>query len=337
MPTKSIVTFGEVMMRLSAPGYQKLAQTGIMEVRFGGSEMNVAASLANLGMVAKHVTVLPENALGKKAKSFIRHLDINTQNVIISGDRMGLYFLEKGASMRSSQIVYDRENSAFEKLDPEWFDWAEILNDADWFHWSGITAALSDSAAKACLDAVKMAHKLNIPVSADIYFRQGQWKYGKLPSEVLPEIASYSTVLLANELNMKDLLGVDYNEQSETFEDACRKTMEKYPNIKKIVDTERQQFSSHHNRISSKLFDGEHLFQSEAQDITFIVDRVGGGDAFLGGFIYGQLNLSNDLDSLNFGTAASALKHTIEGDFNLASIEEVNSLLSGDSTGRIKR
>lgn len=337
METKKVVTFGEVMMRLSAPGYQKLVQTGHMEVRFGGSEMNVAASLANLGMVAKHVTVLPDNQLGKKAKSFIRKLDINTQNVIISGDRMGLYFLEKGASMRSSQILYDRESSAFEKLDPNWFDWAEILSGADWFHWSGITAALSSSAAKACLDAVKMANKLNIPISSDIYFRQGQWKYGKLPTEVLPEIASYSTVLLANELNMRDLLGVEFNEETETFEDACRKTIQKYPNIKKIVDTDRQSFSSHHNKISSKLFDGEHLYQSVTQEITFIIDRVGGGDAFLGGFIYGQLNLDSDLDSLNFGTAASALKHTIEGDFNLAGIEEIENLVSGDTSGRIKR
>lgn len=337
MDTKKVVTFGEVMMRLSSPNYQKIEQVNSLEVSFGGSEMNVAASLRNFGLEAKHVSVFPKNRLGKKAIAYMRLLDLDTSGITLCGDRMGLYFFEKGASMRASQIIYDRKDSAFQNLDPTWFNWEEILKDAKWFHWSGITAALSQNAATACLEAVKVAHKMGITVSSDIYYRQDQWKYGKTPQEILPEIASYSTILLANELNMRDILGVQYADGDNSFIEASENTMELMPNIKKVVDTKRKQYSSHHNVISSKLFNGKKLIKSQKQDITFIVDRIGAGDAFLGGFIYGQIVLQNDQDSINFGTAASALKHTIEGDFNLASIEEIENLVSGDISGRIKR
>lgn len=337
MIPKKVVSFGEVMMRLSTPNYKKIHQSKAFEITFGGSEMNVTASLARFGIDAVHVTAFPDNAIGQKALSFLKELDLDTTFIKNSGDRIGLYFFEKGASMRPSQIVYDRDNSAFKNLNPTWFDWKKILKRADWFHWSGITASLSQNAADACLDAVTTARSMGIPVSADIFYRNGQWNYGKKPQEVLPELAANSTVLLANAQNMEELLGIKTSNADNVFVDACQKTMLKYPSIKKVVDTNRVHISSHHNKISAMLFDGETLHNSNEMDIPFIVDRVGGGDAFLAGFIYGQLMSIGDLNSIDFGIAASALKHTIEGDINFATLEEIETLLKGDKSGRLKR
>ncbi|MCR9064096.1 MAG: sugar kinase [Cytophagales bacterium] len=337
MKPKKVVSFGEVMLRFSAPNYQKIEQAKRFELSYGGSEMNVSASLARFGLEACHITVFPKNLIGQKAINYLKELNLDTRFVKLCGDRMGLYYIEKGASMRASQIVYDRENSAFQNLDPEWFDWEEILSGADWFHWSGITAALSQSAATACLDAVKTAQKLGVTVSSDIYYRSDQWKYGKKPQEILPDLASYSNVLLANALNMRDLLGMEMPEGEDQFERTCRNTMDQYPTIKKVVNTERIQISSHHNKLSSMLFDGEKLLNSQETDISYIVDRVGGGDAFLGGFIYGQLMYEDNLKSIRFGTAASALKHTIEGDINLADVSEIERVMEGDFSGKLKR
>ncbi|WP_304231760.1 sugar kinase [Jiulongibacter sediminis] len=337
MKKKRVVSFGEVMLRFSAPDYQKIEQAEQFDLSYGGSEMNVSASLARFGIDACHVTVFPKNLIGEKAANYLKQLNLDTRYVVEKGQRMGLYYIEKGASMRASQIVYDRENSAFQNLDPAWFDWEEILNETDWFHWSGITAALSQSAATACLDAVKTAQKLGITVSSDIYYRSDQWKYGKKPQDVLPELASYSNVLLANEANMHELLGAPLSSGHKSFERTSHDTMKMYQRINKVVNTNRVQISSHHNKISSMLYDGEKLLTSQENDITYIVDRVGGGDAFLGGFIYGQLIYEDDLKSICFGTAASALKHTIPGDINLAGIEEIENVMLGDSSGRIKR
>lgn len=332
-----IVTFGEVLLRLSTPNFQKLEQATSLNITFGGTEMNVGASLVKFGFDATHVTVFPNNLMGQKAKAFIRTLGVNDSYVFLEGDRLGSFFLETGAVMRASQIVYDRTDSAFAKLNPELFDWEKILEGADWFHWCGITPAISEGAAKACLDAVKTAKKMGITVSSDIYYRSNLWKYGKTPQEILPELASYSDIILASRKNIEEIFSLKVTVEKGKFVEACKLLMEHYPNVKKVIDTDRIQVSASHNQYNAKMWNGEELIETEYQDITHIVDRIGTGDAFLGGFVYGQVILKDDLQSLRFGTAAAALKHTIEGDQNLVTVPEVEAVMSGDKSGRLRR
>ncbi len=332
-----IVTFGEVLMRLSAPSYQKIEQAHSFEVTFGGTEMNVAASLARFGFEAVHVGVFGDNLVGQKARAFIRQLGISDKYIRLEGKRTGLFFQEKGAVMRASQIVYDRADSAFAHLDPSWFDWDEILEGADWFHWCGITPALSQGAATACLEAVITARKKGITVSSDIYYRSNLWNYGKTPQEVLPELASHSDIILASRKNLEEIFGIKTTEEKGKFQEASRKLTEIYPAVRKVIDTERIQVSASHNRMNARMWNGREYLKTGNQDITHIVDRIGTGDAFLAGFIYGQVVLGNDLLSLEYGNAASALKHTIEGDQNLAGLAEVEALVAGDASGRLRR
>ncbi|NBA88637.1 sugar kinase [Emticicia sp. CRIBPO] len=332
-----IVTFGEILLRLSAPNYQKIEQAQSFEATFGGTEMNVAASLVKFGFEAQHVGVFPDNLVGQKAKAFVRQLGIDDSKVILDGKRIGLFFQEKGAVMRASQIVYDRADSAFANLNPDWFDWEEILKGADWFHWCGITPALSKEAAQACLEAVKAAQKLGITVSSDIYYRSNLWNYGKTPQDILPELASYSNVILASRKNIEEIFGIKSVEEKGRFQEAGRKLMEAYPSVKKVIDTERIQISASHNRMNARMWNGEEYLKTGNQDITHIIDRIGSGDAFLAGFIYAQVMFKDDFKSLEYGNAASALKHTIEGDQNLVGIAEVEALVAGDASGRLRR
>ena len=332
-----IVTFGEILLRLSTPGYQKIAQAESFDCTFGGTEMNVGAALVNFGFDVTHVGVFPENHIGKKAKAFIRKLGISDENIHLKGQRMGLFFLETGAVSRASQIVYDRAGSAFVNLDPSWFDWEEILKDADWFHWCGITPAVGEKPAIALLEALKVAKKLGIKVSSDIYYRSNLWNYGKTPQDILPELASYSNVILASRKNIEEIFGIISIEDKGKFQDTAKKLMEQYSSIEKIIDTERIQISASHNRMNARMWNGQEYMKTSNLDITHIVDRVGTGDAFLGGFIYGQLKYKDDLKSLEFGNASSALKHTIPGDQNLVDIAEVENLMLGDGSGKLKR
>ena len=332
-----IVTFGEILMRLSTPGFQKIAQAESFDCTFGGTEMNVGAALVNFGFDVTHVGVFPDNHIGKKAKAFIRKLGISDLNIHLKGDRMGLFFLETGAVSRASQIVYDRADSAFANLDPAWFDWEEILKDADWFHWCGITPAVGEKPALALLDALKVTKRLGIKVSSDIYYRSNLWNYGKTPQQILPELASYSKVILASRKNIEEIFGIVSTEEKGKFQDTAQKLMVQYPSIEKIIDTERIQISASHNRMNAKMWNGQEYLKSGNLDITHIVDRVGTGDAFLGGFIYGQMVYKDDLKSLECGNASSALKHTIPGDQNLVDIIEVENLMLGDGSGKLKR
>ena len=332
-----IVTFGEILLRLSTPGFQKIAQAESFDCTFGGTEMNVGAALVNFGFDVTHVGVFPENHIGKKAKAFIRKLGISDEKIHLKGQRMGLFFIETGAVSRASQIVYDRADSAFVNLDPSWFDWEEILKDADWFHWCGITPAVGEKPAIALLDALKVAKKLGIKVSSDIYYRSNLWNYGKTPQDILPELASYSNVILASRKNIEEIFGIISNEEKGKFQDTAKKLMGRYSSIEKIIDTERIQISASHNRMNARMWNGLEYLKTSNLDITHIVDRVGTGDAFLGGFIYGQLTYKDDLKSLEFGNAASALKHTIHGDQNLVDIAEVENLMLGDGSGKLKR
>ncbi len=332
-----IITFGEILLRLSTPGYQKIAQAQSFDATFGGTEMNVGASLAKFGFEVSHAGVFPDNSIGEKAKAFIRNLGISDQNIFLKGNRLGLFFLETGAVSRASQIVYDRADSAFANLKPEWFDWEKILKGADWFHWCGITPAVGNGAAQACLEAVKMAKKLEITVSSDIYYRSNLWNYGKTPQEILPELAKYSDVILASRKNIEEIFGTISNEEKGKFQDTCKILMAQFPNIKKIIDTERIQISASHNRLNARMWNGEEYLKTGNHDVTHIIDRIGTGDAFLAGFIYGQLIYKDDLKALECGNAASAIKHTIEGDQNLVLISEIEALMEGETSGRLRR
>lgn len=333
-----IVTFGEVLMRLSTPGFQKIEQAVSFDCTFGGTEMNVGASLAKLGHDVTHVGVFPDNLVGQKAKAFIRTLGVNDQYIKLEGNRVGLFFLETGAVSRASQIVYDRAESAFANLDPSWFDWEKILEGAHWFHWCGITPALSAGAAEACLAALKVCKKLGIKVSSDIYYRSNLWNYGKTPQDILPGLARYSDIILASRKNLEELFGIPSSvAEKGKFQEACIAFMKVYSNVKKVIDTEREQVSASHNRLSARMWNGTEFLKTEVLDVTHIVDRIGTGDSFLGGFIHGQLMFNDDLKSLRFGNAASAIKHTIPGDQNLAQAPEIEALLAGDMSGRLKR
>ena len=337
---KKVVTFGEVMMRLSPPGFRKFEQTTQFDVHFGGTEANVGLSLAGLGIPAAHVTRFPDNAIGQAALQFLRKHGLDVSHINFGGDRLGLYFLETGAVSRASKIVYDRQHSAFAEIPDNCFDWETVLADAQWFHWSGVTPALSQTCADECLKAIQVANRLGITVSGDVYYRSNLWRYGKTPQQILPGLVAGSNIILANAGNMDDLFGIPQGlglTDDQAFADSCRRMMEKYPAIKKIVDTDRDSVSASHNRIMAMLWNGTDLVQTDFQDITHIVDRIGGGDAFLAGLVYGLLTYQDDQRALDFGICASALKHTIEGDVNLVSVAEVETLVRGDASGRLRR
>jgi 2-dehydro-3-deoxygluconokinase len=332
-----IVTFGEILMRLSTPNFQKIGQAQSFDCTFGGTEMNVGAGLASLGFEVSHVGVFPDNAIGEKAKAFVRSLGIDDTNIKLKGNRMGLFFLEKGAVSRASQIVYDRADSAFVNLDPKWFDWEKILKDADWFHWCGITPAVGAAPAKALLEALKVAKKLGVKVSSDIYYRSNLWNYGKTPQKILPELASFSNFVLASRKNIEEIFGIMSKDEKGKFQDTCKQLIKEHPAIKRIIDTERTQVSASHNILSSRMWNGKEFIKSGSHEVTHIVDRIGTGDAFLAGFIYGQLIYKDDQKSLECGNASSAIKHTIEGDQNIVKIAEIEAVMAGDNSGKLKR
>ncbi|MEQ8238957.1 MAG: sugar kinase [Cyclobacteriaceae bacterium] len=334
---KRVVTFGEVMMRLSPPGYAKFSQTNTLELAYGGGEANVAISLAYLGYKAKHITRFPDNLIGRAAAQFLRHNWLDTSHVIYGDQRMGQYFLEKGAVHRASEVVYERENSAFAKLKPEMFDWEEILEGADWFHWTGITPAISQGTADACLEAIKTANRLGISVSADVNSRKSLWQYGKSRHDILPDLIAGCDVLMASEYDLIDIFQIPMDATSTTLDEVAKEVANKIPRVKKIFDKTRELVSASHNRIKGRMWNGTEFFETSSLDVTHIVDRVGTGDAYCAGVIYGLLHYQEDQQALKFATAACALKHTVEGDANMVSFENVRNLAEGDTSGKIKR
>ncbi|WP_209404877.1 sugar kinase [Pseudozobellia sp. WGM2] len=332
---KKLITFGEVMMRLSPPGYSKFAQATSLELVYGGGEANVAISCAYLGMKASHVTRFPNNALGKAATQFLRKHWLSTEHVIYGGNMLGKYFLEKGAAHRSSEVIYEREGSAFSLIEPSMIDWQKALKGADWFHWTGITPAISEGAAKCCLEAIKTANKMGVKVSGDINSRDNMWKYGKTMQEVMPELVQNCDVVITSSRGIHEMFGVAAPE--DKFREASKKLMDKFPKIKKVVGKTRKSISASHQQIQGKMWNGEEYIKTEILNITPVIDRVGTGDAFASGLIYGLLHYDNDLQALNFASAACALKHTVPGDVNMVSLENVTSLMEGDTSGAIKR
>lgn len=322
------------MMRLTPPGYSKFSQATSLDLAYGGGEANVAISLAYFGLDACHVTRFPANLIGKAATQYLRHHWIDTSEIIYGDQRMGKYFLERGAVHRSSEVVYERDDSAFCKIDPASLNWHEILKEADWFHWTGITPAISAGAAKACQEAVKAANDLNVTVSADIHSRKNMWQYGKRQHEIMPDLISCTDVLIASPYDVKEVFGF---EDVEVDEQLMKKINEEFPRVRKVFDKTRETLSASHNRIQGKLWNGEAFVKTDFLDVTHIIDRVGTGDAYAAGLIYGLLHYETDMEVLKYATAACALKHTIEGDANMVSKDNVLKLMEGDTSGSIIR
>ncbi|HMR58137.1 MAG TPA: sugar kinase [Cyclobacteriaceae bacterium] len=330
---KKVVSFGDVMMRLSTPGHSRFGQVQNFEVRYAGSEANVTAALAGWGVGTAHVTRFPDNDFGVAATEVLRMRGVDTAHILYGSERLGIYFLENGAMQRASRIVYDRFDSAFAHIKPGMIDWNEILQDAAWFHWSGITPALSQGAADVCIEAIEAARKYNVPVSGDINYRRNLWQYGKQPIEVMPALISMSDMVVGGITDFENSLGIT----EKDFESVCKAVMKAYPVIKKIAATERESISSSHNKISALLFSGKTLHKSKMYDLTHIVDRVGAGDAFMAGLIYGWLHAKPDANTLEFATASCALKHSIEGDVNLCTVEEIEALVRDENVGKLLR
>ena len=343
---KKVVTFGEIMLRLASPGYLRFSQSTQLEATFGGGEANVAVSLANYGIPASFVSRLPKNDIGEWAIQNLRKYNVQTQDILRGGERVGIYFLETGAVARASKVVYDRAGSAIADIQPGMLDWEAIFKDANWFHWTGITPALSEGAAATCLEGIKMANKLGVTVSTDLNFRKNLWKYGKTAAEVMPELVAGCDVILGNEEDAEKVFhiqpeGVDVTAghvEAAAYESVCRQLVKRFPRAKKVIITLRGSINANHNTWAGTLFNGEKIFFSPQYDITHIVDRVGGGDSFMGGLICGLLTYpDDDQQALNFAVAASCLKHTIYGDFNLVTVDEVKNLMKGDGSGRVSR
>ena len=343
-----IITFGEIMLRLATPEYLRFNQSDKLSATFGGGEANVAVSLANYGLEASFVTRLPDNDIARACVQDLRKYGVDTSNIIYGGERMGIYFLETGAVARASKVVYDRAHSAISEINPGMINWDEVLKGASWFHWTGITPAISQGAADACLEAIQAANRFGIPVSCDINYRKNLWKYGKKASEVMPELVAGCDVILGNEEDAEKVFGIkpegfdvantDGEVNAAEFESVCTQLMAKFPRAKKVIITLRGSINANHNTWGGVLYTDGKLYQSKRYDITHIVDRVGGGDSFMGGLIYGLLTYTTEPQkALDFAIAASCLKHTIYGDYNQVTVDEVEKLMGGDASGRVSR
>jgi 2-dehydro-3-deoxygluconokinase len=339
-----IVTFGEVMLRLKSPGFERLLQSPMLEATFGGAEANVAVSLAHFGLPVSFVTSLPANPLGESAISEIRKFGVDTSFIKRAGDRIGVYFLESGSNQRASKVTYDRAGSSIAAAKPGDFDWDAILKGAGWLHISGVTPAISASAAAVSLDAVKAARSKGITVSCDYNYRKNLWRYGKKAPEVMREIVSNASIGIANEEDCQKALGIEIDADVskgkldiERYSRLAEKVLSEFPNLEKQVITLRESHSADHNGWSAILHNRKKSLTSRKYEITNIVDRVGAGDSFAAGLIYGLVTYEDDQRALEFAAAASCLKHSILGDFNRVGVAEVETLMKGEGSGRVQR
>jgi len=343
---KKTVTFGEVMLRLATPGYERFGQSNMLSATFGGGEANVAVSLANYGIPVSFVTRLPKNDIADSCVRELRGFGVDVNDIVYGGNRIGIYYLETGAVSRASKVIYDRAGSSIAEIESGMIDWDKVFEGAGWFHWTGITPAISAGAAQVCLEAIKAANQRGITVSCDLNYRKNLWKYGKSAMEVMPELVAGCDVILGNEEDAEKALGIKPEgvnvEGGKVTADAylsvSQQIMAKFPRCKKVITTLRSSINANHNNWAGVLYDGKTLFKSPEYQITHIVDRVGGGDSFMGGLIYGlQTYTGDDQKALNFAVAASCLKHTIYGDYNRVSVAEVEKLMNGDASGRVSR
>ena len=334
------------MLRLATPGYLRFNQTDSLIATFGGGEANVAVSLANFGIPVDFVTRLPENDIARSCVMDLRKYGVGVDKIVYGGQRIGIYFLETGAVSRGSKVVYDRANSAVSEIESGMIDWDKVFEGVNWFHWTGITPAISQGAADVCLEAILKANEKGITVSCDLNYRRNLWNYGKKASEVMPELVAGTDVILGNEEDAEKVLGIKPegvdvtggHVEASAYESVSKQIMIKFPRCKKVITTLRGSINANHNSWSGVLWDGKNLSEAPTYQITDIVDRVGGGDSFMGGLIYGLLTFpGNDQKALNFAVAASCLKHTIYGDYNQVTVDEVEKLMGGDSSGRVAR
>lgn len=340
----TVLTFGEIMLRLRAPGHERFFQSNMMEATFGGGEANVAVSLANYGVDTQFFTILPKNDMGQHCINELRRFGVDTRKIQRGEGRMGIYFLENGANQLPSKVIYDRAYSAIALAKPEDIDWNKVFTGVDWFHITGITPAISESAMELSLASVKAAKELGITVSCDLNYRKNLWKYGKKASEVMTEIAKYVDIAVANEEDVQKSLEIKADvdvESGELDRDKYRllgnKVLSEYPNMKMIAITLRESHSADWNGWAACLNDGKQFYVSKKYEIRDIVDRVGGGDSFAGGLIYGLNHYQDKQQALEFAVAASCLKHSIIGDFNRVGVSDVEKLMGGDGSGRVQR
>ncbi len=341
-----VVTFGEIMLRLATPDFLRIAQATEFDVTFGGGEANVAVSVANYGIAASFVSALPKNDLGDYAITTLRTHNVDTSLIVRGGDRIGIYYLESGAVSRGSKVIYDRANSSFANLKKGSIDWNKVFEGVTWFHWTGITPAVSEGAADACLEACEVAAKKGITISTDLNYRNKLWKWGKPAGAVMEKLVAHCDIILGNEEDADMVFGIkpegvdvkSGHVEAAAYESVGKQLMAKFPKAKKIIITLRGSINASHNSWSGVLWDGKKLIEAPTYQITHIVDRVGGGDSFMGGLIYGLITYpDNDQKALDFAVAASCLKHTIKGDFNRVTVDEVEKLMTGDGSGRVSR
>lgn len=342
---KQFVTFGEVMLRLKSPGHERLLQNGLLEATFGGGEANVAVSLANYGLPSVFVSVLPKNDIGDACIRELRGLNVDTRYILRQGERIGIYFLETGSNQRPSKVIYDREHSAIAEAEPGSIDWNSVFSDACWLHITGITPAISQSAAALSIQAVKTAKEMGLSVSCDLNYRKNLWKYGKAAHEVMPQIMPYVDTVIANEEDFQMSLGIRAGEHDvdkgeidpDSYRAIAQIAMDRFPAVSRIAITLRQSLSADRNLWQACLYNGSDFLLSRRYELSDIVDRVGGGDSFSGGLIYGLNACQSDSEALEFAVAASCLKHTIHGDYNRVSVKEVEALMKGSGSGRVQR
>jgi len=339
-----VVTFGEIMLRLKSPGNERFFQSPVLEATFGGGEANVAVSLANFGMDTAYVTVLPQNDIGDACVAEFRKFGVDTSFIQRGSGRMGIYFLEAGANQRPSKVIYDRAYSAIALAKPGDIDWKKVFEGRTWFHITGITPAINADTASLSIEAVKAAKEMGLMVSCDFNFRKKLWKYGKSAVEFMKELVKYVDVGIANEEDCQKSLGISVDVEVEKgeldtsqYEKLAKKVLDQFPQMKIIAITLRESRSADNNGWSACLHDRSNFYISHKYEITDIVDRVGGGDSFSAGLIYGLTRYEKNEDALNFAAAASCLKHSISGDFNRVSVSEVENLMGGDSSGRVQR
>ena len=339
-----VVTFGEVMLRLKSPGFERLLQSPAFEASFGGAEANVAVSLAQFGVPVSFVSAIPANPVGDACLGELQRFGVDTSRVRRQGSRLGIYFLEAGANQRPSKVVYDRSGSAIAAAKPGDFDWDAVLDRASWFHLTGVTPAISQSAADLAIEGARHARAKGITVSCDYNYRKNLWKYGKSAPDVMRELVRHVHVGIANEEDCQQALGIELEVDvasgslaTDKYRAMAARVLEEFPNLDKQVITLRESHSADRNGWSAVLHNGKDFLVSRRYDITDIVDRVGAGDSFGAGLIYALLAYGDDARALEFAAAASCLKHSILGDFNRVSVAEVEALVAGEASGRVQR
>ncbi len=340
-----VVTFGEIMLRLKPKEFLRFTQADEFEATYGGGEANVAVALANFGIEACFVTLLPDNDIGQACENFVRRFGVDTSRIVRKGDRLGIYFLEAGAVQRASKVIYDRAGSSISQVQPGDIDWQAALEGADWFHWTGITPAISEGTAAVCLEGVKAARAMGLTVSCDLNYRSKLWKWGKKAKEVMPELVQHCDLAIGNEEDAEKVFGITAEGidveggkvDAALYRSVAEQLVTRFPNLGHVAITLRGSVSASHNGWSGVLYDGTELYQGPQYEIVPIVDRVGGGDSFAGGLIYAMLSGKGPQEAIDFAVAASCLKHTICGDFNMVSVAEVEGLLKSGGGGRVQR